>query len=249
MDIFSLDKKKYLVTGASSGIGATICNAIVESKGKVIAFARRKELLKNMQQELGEDNFTFNVVDLLENDELNIALNDIPKIDGVIHAAGIVKPYPVKFIREKNISEIFKLNFEAPVIITSYLLKQKKVNQGGSIVFISSISSHFPYVGGAMYVSSKAALEAYSKSVALEAAPKKIRSNCIAPGLVKTEIFERTLKASSDEHMKAYEEKYPLGYGEPEDVAYSAIFLLSAASRWITGTCINMDGGLTLSSK
>lgn len=125
----------------------------------------------------------------------------------------------------------------------------KKLNNNASVVFLSSISSMHPYIGGALYSASKAALEAFCRSFAIEHAGKKIRANIIAPALVKTKIFNETELATSEEEMKNYEAQYPLGFGEPEDIANCIAFLLSDKSRWITGITIKMDGGLLLSSK
>lgn len=100
-----------------------------------------------------------------------------------------------------------------------------------------------PYVGGSLYVSSKAALEGYARVLALELAPRKIRVNCLRPAFVKGPMLDDTEKKMSKEVIKQIEEKQPLGLGEPEDVANAVIFYLSDASRWITGTNIILGGG------
>ena len=110
---------------------------------------------------------------------------------------------------------------------------------------MSSISSHFAHKGGALYSGSKAAVNAYSKTIALEYASQKIRSNVISAAMVKTPIFDEAEKAVSKEMMDKHGEHYPLGFGEPEDVANAILFLLSNAAKWITGTELVMDGGLT----
>ena len=112
-------------------------------------------------------------------------------------------------------------------------------------MFISSISSSFPYKGGAVYTAFKAALETYSKVVALEYAHKNIRSNCIKAALVNTRVLEETVNSLPEELLENHKKKYLLGFGEPEDVANAALFLLSEASRWVTGTNLILDGGLT----
>ena len=158
-------------------------------------------------------------------------------------------PVPVKFIKRKHIDELMSINLNAQILLTSSLFRNKKINPKASLVYISSISSKHPYFGGSLYVSSKAAIEAFSRSVALEYASKKIRANVVAPGLVKTRIFEATLNASQKEEVEKYEKQYPLGFGEPEDVSEMICFLLSEKSKWITGQTFFMDGGLTLASK
>ena len=110
---------------------------------------------------------------------------------------------------------------------------------------MSSISSQFPHKGGALYSGAKAAINTYSKTIALEYAIKNIRSNVINAAMVKTPIFDEAEKAITKKMMDKHGERYPLGFGSPEDIANAIIFLLSDGSKWITGTEIKMDGGLT----
>jgi NAD(P)-dependent dehydrogenase (short-subunit alcohol dehydrogenase family) len=117
------------------------------------------------------------------------------------------------------------------------------------LVFISSISTKHPYFGGSLYVGSKAALEAYAHTLALELAPNKSRVNLVSPGLVKTKILEETINASGTDGVNEYEKQYPLGFGEPKDIADMIVFLLSEKTKWITGQNIEMEGGLTLGIK
>jgi NAD(P)-dependent dehydrogenase (short-subunit alcohol dehydrogenase family) len=126
------------------------------------------------------------------------------------------------------------------------LIKKKKVNKGASFVFISSISAKHPYIGGSMYTGSKSALETFSKVLALELKSKLVRSNCIAPAMVKTEMYEKGIEKGSKEFMEEHIAKYPFGAGEPEDLAQAICFLLSDASRWINGITLTMDGGFLL---
>ena len=133
--------------------------------------------------------------------------------------------------------------------MSSGLLSAKKLNDGASVVFISSVSAEHPYTGGALYTSSKAALQSFATGLALETANKKIRVNTISPALVRTKIWDQAEEIYSKEEVKEIESRYPLGIGEPIDVANTAAFLLSASSKWITGSIIKMDGGLLLNNK
>lgn len=153
---------------------------------------------------------------------------------------------PVKFIREKHLQEVFKINYFASVLLTGSLLSKGKIKNASSIIFVSSVSTQLPYFGGTAYIASKAATESYCKTLAFELAPQKIRVNCISPGLVRTAVYEEMRTGYGDEKMEEYEKKYPLGFGKPADVANAVVFLLSDASGWITGTIINLDGGLLL---
>lgn len=164
-----------------------------------------------------------------------------------LYIVRIVKPVPIKFINEQQIDEVFSINFKSVVLLNAQLLQQKKINNNASIVLISTISTLHPYFGGGIYIASKAALEGYGKTLALELAVKKIRVNILQPAMVNTAIYQSTIAAAySQEEMKKYANQYPLGIGEPEDIASAVCYLLSQKSKWITGTCIPMDGGLTL---
>lgn len=243
-----LSNKTVLVSGASSGIGRQTCIAISEAGGRVVATGRDTDRLSQTMNDLtGTGHLSF-AADLTEETQIADLIAQMPNLNGVVHCAGIVKPFPVKFIGKKQIDEVFGINYTAAVLLTAQLLRKRKLAEGSSLVFISSISARHPYTGGGLYVSSKAALEAFSRTVALEMASKGMRSNCLSPALVKTPIFEQTQTASA-ELIAKHEREYPLGLGMPKDIANAVVFLLSDVSRWITGTNLPMDGGLTLGSK
>lgn len=248
MQDFLLTDKTILITGASSGIGKAAAILASQMGAHVIIHGRDNGKLQHTLSQLKSSNkHQIIQADLSNANELIDFVKKCPALDGVVHCAGIVKPVPAKFIQPKHIEEMFSINYNAVVLINSYLLQQKKINNEASIVLISTISTQHSYFGGALYISSKGALEAYSRSLGLEVVSKKIRVNTLSPAMVRTEIYENTLKSTlNDEHAKKYASTYPLGIGEPEDVANSIVFLLSNASKWITGTVIKMDGGLTL---
>lgn len=243
----SLQNKKILITGASSGIGRE--SSIVLSKycNNIIITARRKKELEETLSLMNKGNHQVYTADLTDTNAIHQLVSQIPTIDGWAHCTGKVLPVPVKFIQEKHYQDIFAVNYFSATRLSTELLKQNKLNKKSSIVFISSISTTHSYFGGSLYIASKSALEGFAKTLALELAPKKIRVNVLQPALVKTKIYEETVNAAtSEEEIKKYEQQYPFGIGEPIDIANIIAFLLSDASKWITGTFIKMDGGLTL---
>lgn len=248
MSKFNLNNYTVLITGASSGIGRACAVEISDLGAHCILVGRNNDELLHTQK-LCKYTSSIVVCDITKETDLKKLISEISKLDGVVHSAGIINPKPIKFLKSENIKEIFDVNFNAPVLLTSGLMQNNRFNDSASVVFISSISSQHPYFGGSIYVSSKAALEAFSKTLAIEGAPKKIRSNVILPGLVKTQMLEETKMAAGDENFNAYEKQYPLGFGEPEDVANAVCYLLSKEAKWITGSELKMDGGLVLSSK
>ena len=248
MNDFLLTDKTILITGASSGIGKAAAILASEMGATIIACGRDEKRLQETISQLKKGaNHIALLGDLTNEEALKNLTKQCPKVDGIVHSAGIVKPVPIKFIQQKHIDEMFSVNYNSVVLINSQLLQQKKINDNASIVLISTISTQHSYFGGALYISTKAALEGYCRSLGLELIGKKIRVNTLSPAMVKTEIYENTLKNTlNEEHAKKYESTYPLGIGEPKDIANSIVFLLSNASKWITGSIIKMDGGLTL---
>lgn len=243
---FHLSAKTILITGASSGIGRQAAIECAAMGAQLVLTARNQSKLSQLLSELKGEGHTMIKADLLNTENIIALAQTVSALDGVVHCAGVVKPFPVSFLNAEKISETFNTNFNAVVELTGALFKAKKINQGASLVFLSSISGQHPHKGGSMYAASKAAVEAFSKTVALEYASKHIRANCISPAMVKTPMFDIAAAEISEESMKEHVAKYPLGVGYPQDVANAVVFLLSPASRWITGANLIMDGGLLL---
>ena len=245
---FSLKNKIILVTGASSGIGRAIAIECSKMEAIVILTARNNERLKETLSLM--DNASVHKIisaDLASDKELlNLANVIETKLDGIVHCAGFTIPKLFQFFSEEEINSIMTVNFNAPVKLTQLLLKQKKINKPGSIVYISSISGVYcSYLAGSFYSASKGAINGIVKGLALELAPKGIRVNSINPGMIETDILKNS--AITIEDLNKDRQKYPLKrYGKPEEVAYSAVYLLSDASEWMTGSNILIDGGYTL---
>ena len=243
--MISLKDKKILITGASSGIGRSTAILLSSLGAELLLTGRNMDAL----QETGRNcsgKFHLFSADLAIDKDVQSLVKLAEDLSGWVHCAGKVLPVPVKFIQEKHLKEIFDVNFSSAVKLSAVLLQQKKLKDAASIVFISSVSVMHSYFGGGPYVASKAALEGYARTLALELSSRKIRVNVLRPALVKTQIYEQTKKATQNEQeFMAYEKKYPLGIGNPEDIANACAFFLSDASQWITGSFLKMDGGLT----
>lgn len=243
--MFSLKGKRILVTGASSGIGKQIAIDVASQGGIVILLGRNLDRLKEAINVIGGIEHQYFSVELTNQEEVESFVSQQKPFDGIILNAGIIEYVPVKFINAKKLNDIFDANFKSAVILSQLLLKRKLVNKQGAFVFISSIAAKLGVPGTALYASSKAALSSYSKVLASELAGQKIRSNCICPGIVITPMTNLAIDASGD-RMQDDSKNYPLGYGEPKDVAGLAVYLLSDESRWMTGTDLILDGGFTL---
>lgn len=242
---FLLEGKTILVTGASSGIGQEVAIQCSKMGASLIITGRNKERLEETYNRLDGDNHIFVSADLNSCDDRVLILDRISKIDGILHAAGIMGTLPFKFASSEKMEEIMKTNFFSPILFTKELVSSKKINKGASIVFISSIASKHSYYGNGLYAATKGAINSISRVMALELSAQKIRVNCILPAMVESGIEDR-LGSISQHDFEVDKAKYPLGYGQPVDVANASIFFLSDASKWITGTELIMDGGFTL---
>jgi NAD(P)-dependent dehydrogenase (short-subunit alcohol dehydrogenase family) len=242
---FSLEGKTILITGASSGIGRTIAIECSKMGATVVITGRNEERLKETFSSLvGQNNFV--IIGDITLHQTKI-IESLPVLDGLVNAAGIIAIQPFQFISEEELKKIFEVNFFSPILLIKQIIKKKLLNKNSSIVFISSLAGNvIVSKGNAVYGASKSALMAIAKTMALELASKKIRVNSILPGMVKTEMMKRFLQSLTSEQLEEDEKKYPFGYGTPEDVAFAAVYLLSDASKWTTGSSLILDGGFSL---
>ena len=140
---------------------------------------------------------------------------------------------------------MFNTNTFANIALIQALLKYKKLKAGSSVVFISSVASTRPYKGNALYSATKGAINSFSKVLAVELGVQKIRVNCIHPGIVRTNANPQDWAVTKEE-LSAEEARYPLGFGNPDDIAYAAVYLLSDVAKWITGSDMIVDGGQSI---
>ncbi len=243
---FALEGKTILVTGASSGIGRTTAIECSRMGAGIVVIGRNIERLDESFSKLeGEGHQQF-LADLSHPEKIEELVRELPGLDGIVHCAGIAEPLPFQFLNEEKLKHVFDINFTAPTILTQQLVKIKKVKKNASIVFISSISGVYcSAIGSSAYSASKGAINGLSKGMALDLAPKSIRVNCVNPGMIQTNIYASGTIA--EEQLADDMKRYPLKrYGQPEEVAYAVIYLLSDASRWVTGSNLLIDGGYTL---
>lgn len=242
---FSLSGKTILVTGASSGIGRAIAVECSRMGATVILTARNAERLEKTHSMLEGTGHAVVAADLTEENDRKHLIESLPVLDGVVQNAGVFNTVLTKNIQQKDLDYVLPPNLYAPILLQKELVKHKLLAKGSSVVFMSSIASLRPFIGNAVYTISKAGITGYAKVLALELAPKNIRVNCICPGIVRTDLTENSV--FSTEEYKAEEMKYPLKrYGKPEEIAYMAVYLLSDASAWVTGTAMEVSGGINL---
>lgn len=244
---FSLQGKTIFVTGASSGIGKAIAVECSKMGATLVITGRNEKRLNESFLLLeGENKHQKIVADLSLVDSMDHLIDALPSLDGIVHCAGLADPVPFSYVTKDKLNQVFDVNFFAPVLISQSVHKKKKLKKDSSIVFISSISGIYcSSFGGSVYSASKGAINGLIKGMALDLSAKKIRVNSINPGVVDTNIFESG--KISEEQLNDDMRKYPLKrFGQPEEIAYAAIYLLSDASQWVTGSNLVIDGGYTL---
>lgn len=246
---FSLEGKTILVTGASSGIGRGIAIECSKMGAKLVINGRNETRLKETFSHLEGDGHVAIISDLMTQDGFDKLVADCPEINGFVPCAGIPKISNVKHISRKDLSEIVEINQNVPILLTSALLKKKKLQKKSSIVYIASLSGiYVANPGDSLYSATKGAINGFSKGAALELAPLGTRVNTLCPGFTPTSILESSKEMFSEEEVMASTNgKFPLNrLGKPEDIAYAAIYLLSDASSWVTGAELKIDGGYSL---
>lgn len=239
---FSLSGKQILITGASSGIGKAIAIACAKMGATVFATARNEDRLVKTISHLPEGAHKAIKADLTSQEDIDALVAELPKLDGFVQCAGVGSRVPCKNICKSDLHHVFAPNVEGPILLQSTLLSQKKINNAASIVYVASRAANAPSFGNAAYSATKGAIISYARCLALELSARLIRVNCICPGMVWTDLI---MKDGVDKEMLEKSQlSYPLKrFGQPEDIANLAIYLLSDASSWMTGSSIDISGG------
>lgn len=247
---FSLENKTILVTGASSGIGRQCAIDCSKMGAHVVLIGRNEKRLSDTYSQLEGDGHMVVAFDLTNSAELKKMVADIVgnmgPIDGVLHCAGISETLPLKLLKYDVLNKFFHNNVYGAIELTREVCSVKNVSkEGASIVFFSSIMGCVGESGKSLYSMTKGALIAATRSLACEYAKKKIRFNCVSPGAILTPINENLPHMADPEKRQALSDRHLLGLGKVSDVANACIYLLSDASRWVTGQNLIVDGGYT----
>ena len=243
---FSLENKVILVTGASSGIGRATALECAKMGARLVITGRDKERLNEVYNNLAGTGHLKILADLSKEEDIQRLAEEVPVLDGCVNNAGYNIMSLIPFIKKDDLDGIMNVNLKAPISLTHFLIKYKKMAKDSSIVFTSSISARGRNsVGNSLYSATKGGLSAFMKNAALELAPKRIRCNAVLPGMVETPLKEGKTNIT-EEQWEVNRQLYPLKrFGKPEEIAYGIIYLLSDASSWVTGTELIIDGGMT----
>lgn len=246
---FDLTGKHIVISGASSGIGRQCAISCAEMGATVSILGRNEERLRQTLIDMPEHKkhkmYRVELTDeIMVNQTVNNIVENSGEINGLLNCAGISTTILMKSVNKKKLDEFFENNVYSAFFLTKEVCKPKHFSKkGGSIVFFSSVMGSYGEIGKSLYGMTKGALQAGVKSLACELARKNIRVNAVSPGVVITPINENLPHIADPEKRQQLENMHLLGLGKTEDVANACIFLLSDASRWITGINLFVDGG------
>jgi len=249
MTPFHLKDKNIIVTGASSGLGRQVAISCSQLDARVILIGRNNQRLQETLSLMPDPARHITIsADLTEFDKIEGVIKNVVdavgKMDGIVHCAGISQTLPLRSVTPEKLVSIFNINVFAAYQLTRVACIPKYFSsEGGSIIFISSVAGIKGENAKSAYSMTKGAMIAGARSLAVELAPKKIRVNCISPGLIITPLNENAEHITNPELRENLEKQHFFGLGKPEDVANACIYLLSDASRWVTGTNLVIDGG------
>lgn len=249
--MIDLRDKLILVTGASGGIGRAISQKVAACGSRVILFGRDKRRLQETLNSLtgnGHGQFKLDITDYpLISDTIKEIVEKFGTIDGFVNCAGIEKTIPFNISKPSVFKEIFEINVFAGFELARNITQKNNFSHtGASFIFISSVMAKLGEQGKIAYCASKSALSSGIKAMAFELAAKKIRCNCVLPGIVKTDMTSRLFESLDDDLKEKIIIKHPLGIGEANDIASLVVFLLSDESKWITGAEYVIDGGYSI---
>lgn len=245
MNIIDLTNKTFVVTGAGSGIGRETSKLLSEQGSRVVLLDLNQDGLDETQAILTGEGHISRALDLTNFESLPMLVKEIitetGAVDGLVHCAGISSRKPLNVLRPDGFSKVMNVNFYSFEELTRLLTKKGNMNDGGSIVVMSSISSIRGYKAKAEYCVSKAAVDAFVRCMAIELASKRIRVNSVMAAEVLTPLALTARETNA--MVGASDFEAPLGPSDPYEVANTIAFLLSNATKTITGTSILIDGG------
>lgn len=250
MNPFSLEGKTILITGASSGIGAQCAIDCSKMGAKVVLVARNEQRLSETLSSMEGEGHLAVSIDLINFAELKDCVKNIVgqvgPINGLVNCAGISTTLPLKLMNAEKMDDFFRSNVFSAIELTRHFCQMGNVNKSGaSIVFLSSIMALAGESGKSLYSMTKGALLSAVRSLACEYARRNIRFNCVSPGAILTPINQDLPHMKNPEARAALEAKHLLGLGKTTDISNACIYLLSDASRWVTGQNFVIDGGYT----
>lgn len=249
-EIFSLDGKCAVITGAGGAIGSTIAKALSAAGAKVFLQDVNQNGITTVANEIRKSGgisfgYANDLSDVTTIEKMiSVAADQLGGIDILINCAGINRRKPITEVTHQDFDAIVAVNMKAVFFTSQAVYPFMKMRGGGSIVNISSITSRYSFAMGSVYAATKASISAMARSFSLEWVSDGIRVNSMEPGYVKTEF---TRPVWGEPHRAEWFKRFvPMGrLGNPEELVGAVLYLASDASSYVTGQTIVLDGGLT----
>ncbi|MCB0465950.1 MAG: SDR family oxidoreductase [Aequorivita sp.] len=237
--------KTAIITGGNSGLGYATAKKFCDHGITTYIIGRSEEKTKNACNELGS--YAVPVIfDLNDLEGIPNMIQDIGKkgtIDILVNNAGINMKKEFTKVTDEEFASIIKTNVQSVFAVSREVVKIMKQHEGGSIINISSMASQYGLPNVIAYSASKGAIEAMTRSMAVDLAEYKIRVNCIAPGFIKTKMSSKALDNDPERKNKVLG-RTPMGIlGDPSNIADAAYFFASNEASFVTGTILPVDGG------
>lgn len=243
----SMGGRLVLVTGASSGIGRETATLLSGLGARLILTARDADRLEAAKSNLKAGPHVCEPFDVTNTAAIPGWMKDVAArhgpIHGLVHSAGPQLTRPLRITTPEQVESILRIHIGASLALARGFRQKDVCAAGGSIVFLSSAVGLVGEPARAAYSAAKAGIMGLTRSLAAELAPEAIRVNCVAPGVVRTPMWDETQRSLTNEQVAAIGAGHPLGLGEARDVANAIVFLLADTGRWITGSTLVVDGG------
>lgn len=246
--IFDLSNRRFLITGASSGIGRAAAIQLSRLGANVICCGRDIQRLQQTMGCLADGDHHSYAFDLAAIDQVSDwvqeTVQEVGKLNGFVHAAGLQSSVPVFRIKSAQWSRMRDANLDCFIeLIRAFQKPAVYAGEHGRVIALSTVLVKRGSAGRSAYAASKGAIEGMIPSLAVELASRAICVNAVAPSFVRTPMYDEVARFWSEEQAAAVERQHPLGIGNPEDVAAAIAFLAAPAGRWVTGTVLRVDGG------
>lgn len=242
--------RNVVIAGASGGIGSAIALRLASEGASLVLIARRADRLEALREDLADSKRAIAIpCDLADPKAVSTAVATVGKhfdhVDGLINCVGKEQILPFQSVTNKQLDELALANLYSTLLFTRDIgrLMIHHGHSGGSIVNLTSIAGQVGIPAMSVYGALKSAIVGWTRCLAMEWAGRHIRVNAVAAGLVRTEMFDRITAPLSSVELAKIEQLYPLGFGQPSDVAAAVAYLVSDDARWVTGTVLTLDGG------